>query len=129
MMNMPVNKRSATPHVFPLLVLSLAVLMVAGLAVGSCGRSGPATESTPAGAAPLSSAPAAPAPAATAATAEPQTVADIFPPGPGRDLVLNNCASCHNVACSAIGQRSKDRWESLKSGHRERVAGADLDAL
>jgi hypothetical protein len=42
---------------------------------------------------------------------------------------MNNCASCHNVACSAIGQRTPDRWDSLRDSHRERVSGADVDAI
>ena len=81
------------------------------------------------------SATAAPAAAAkppaadTAATAEPKTVADIFPAGAPRDSVINNCGSCHNLACAAIGQRSAERWDSLKEGHKDKVAGADLNAM
>src|ERR1700736_6842601 len=40
--------------------------------------------------------------------AAPATAADLFPPGPGRDAVLNNCGSCPNLACSAIGQRAAE---------------------
>jgi hypothetical protein len=65
---------------------------------------------------------AAPAP-------EPATVADIFPPGPAKAQVLNSCASCHNVACAAIGQRTAERWNALKDSHRENVANADLDLI
>lgn len=73
----------------------------------------------------------APAPAASMgpAAAEPQTVADVFPPGPQREAVLNNCGSCHNVACAAIGQRSPERWDALKEGHKEQVPGADLNGM
>jgi hypothetical protein len=60
---------------------------------------------------------------------EPASVADIFPAGGQREAVLNNCASCHNVACAAIGQRSAERWDALKESHRENVPGVDLDAL
>ena len=42
---------------------------------------------------------------------------------------MNNCASCHNVACSAIGQRTPERWDSLKEAHKEQVSGADVDAI
>lgn len=74
---------------------------------------------------------ASPAPAASAAPAgpEPQTVADVFPPGPQRAAVLNSCGSCHNVACAAIGQRSPERWNELKDGHKDAVSGADLNAM
>jgi hypothetical protein len=79
----------------------------------------PAAASTPA---------AAPAPAAAAAP-EPKTVADLFPPGPEKAMVINNCASCHSVACSVIGQRTPERWDSLRDGHKERVANADVGAM
>ena len=54
------------------------------------------------------------------------SVADLFPPGPGRDQLLNNCASCHNVGCSAIGQRTDARWDGLQKGHAGRVSDEDL---
>ncbi len=60
------------------------------------------------------------------------TLADIFPPGRERDLVLNTCGSCHAVACSAKGRRTTDRWEDLKNGHRDTVTGvsnADFEAM
>jgi len=75
----------------------------------------------------------------TAATEKPPpapasftTVAGIFPDGPGKELVLSTCGSCHPVACSAIGQRSAERWESLKNGHKDKLTGvtnADLEAM
>ena len=55
------------------------------------------------------------------AAAQPQTIAEIFPAGEGRDIVLNNCASCHAVACAAIGQRPVPRWEELREAHAEHV--------
>ena len=64
-----------------------------------------------------------------AAASEPKTVADIFPPGPGREQVLTSCGSCHNVACAAIGQRSAARWDGLRDGHKEHVQGADLSVM
>ena len=94
-----------------------ACLSAACSEVGAPGRS---ADQQPA-AAPASS----PAPAA----ADPQTVADIFPPGPQREAVMNSCGSCHNVACAAIGQRSAERWNELKEGHKDKVAGADLHAM
>jgi hypothetical protein len=65
----------------------------------------------------------------TAAGAEPKSVAEIFPAGAQRDAVINNCGSCHNLACAAIGQRSAERWDALKEAHKDRVAGADLNAM
>ena len=56
------------------------------------------------------------------------TVADLFPPGPGRDQVLNNCGSCHNLACATIGQRPAARWDALKESHQDKVAEG-LDAM
>ena len=70
---------------------------------------------------------AAAAPAATAP--EPQSVAEIFPAGAQREAVMNNCGSCHNVACSAIGQRSPERWKALEEGHKDKVTGADAHAM
>ena len=64
-----------------------------------------------------------------AAASEPKTVADIFPPGPGREQVLTSCGSCHNVACAAIGQRSALRWDALRDGHKEHMQGADLSVM
>src|SRR5262245_19027592 len=69
-------------------------------------------------------------PAASAASApEPASVAELLPTGPGRDQLLSNCASCHNLACSIIGQRTAARWDSLKESHKEKVSDADLEAV
>ena len=47
------------------------------------------------------------------------TVADLFPEGAGRALVLDNCGACHAVACSTIGQRTLARWDGLREDHRD----------
>ena len=76
--------------------------------------------------------PAAAQAAAPSQPAKPATIADLFPPGAGRTQVLDNCASCHPVACSARGQRTAERWDSLREGHRDKVSGAsagDLDTM
>ena len=79
--------------------------------------------------------PAAPQPSAPAAadtSAQPFNMSSIFPPGPGRDKVLNSCGSCHSVACTAIGQRTKDRWDSIKESHKDRLTSynsADVNAM
>jgi hypothetical protein len=79
------------------------------------------TASTPAAAAASSRPPAA--------DATPATLLDVFPAGPERELVLNNCAACHNAACSAIGQRPPARWDALLASHRDRVSGVDLERV
>lgn len=99
-------------------------LLVVGLVSAGCGGS-----SAPTGDA-VSSAPAAAL--APAPSTEPASVADLFPQGPGRDLVLNTCSACHSVACSTIGQRTSERWASLKDAHRDKLQNtspADLDAI
>jgi mono/diheme cytochrome c family protein len=91
-------------------------LVLVGLA--GCGGTDAAdpepSQSTPA---PANGAAAAAAPPAN----RPASVADLFPPGEGRDLVLNNCATCHAVACAAMGQRTNARWRELESAHSEHV--------
>jgi len=95
----------------------------AALAVGCGEAAAPSVAEMPSNAAP------APPPAAPAQGAEPASVADLFPEGPGRELVLNNCSSCHAVACSAIGQRTAARWDSLKEDHRDKAASLGQQEL
>jgi hypothetical protein len=109
--------------------ISAALLLTGCLAAGCSNVDAPGTnadrpaaDSQAAGAQPPSAAVATDAP-------EPRTVADVFPPGAQREAVLNSCGSCHNVACAAIGQRSAERWDALKEGHKDKVSGADLDAM
>lgn len=66
---------------------------------------------------------------AAAAADEPATVVELFPPGEGREEVLNTCGSCHNVACSVIGQRSPERWDALEESHRDKITGSDLGPM
>ncbi len=61
-------------------------------------------------------------PAAEAAAPSPATVADLFPEGPGRALVLDNCGACHAMACSTIGQRTLARWDGLREDHRDKAS-------
>lgn len=85
------------------------------LAVASCDSQG---EPEPAAQEPPAAAPVAAAPA-------PTSLADIFPEGLGRSLVIGSCGSCHAAACSAIGQRTAARWKALEVDHRDRVADMD----
>ena len=71
---------------------------------------------------------AAPAPAAPVAAA-PQSPGDLFPEDPQKAAVMNNCASCHNLACSVIGQRTAERWDSLQKSHADKTPGADVAGM
>jgi nicotinamidase-related amidase/mono/diheme cytochrome c family protein len=93
----------------------------------------PATTSA-ATVAPTAAATAAATSAATAAptagassSGEAKTLADLFPPGPGKELVLENCGTCHSPACPVFGQRSQDHWKSVKTNHQSRVSGMSDD--
>jgi cytochrome c5 len=62
--------------------------------------------------------------AAGPAQAEAPTKVDleaIFPPGPGRDLVLENCQNCHTFVPIVVLQMEKDAWHRNSLDHRERV--------
>ena len=57
---------------------------------------------------------------------------EIFPPGRGRDLVLNNCTTCHTFVPIVVLQMSKEAWERNSRDHRERVkalSDADFQVL
>lgn len=47
-------------------------------------------------------------------------------------MVLNTCGSCHSVACTAVGQRTRERWESIEKSHKDRLtsySSANVDAM
>ena len=46
----------------------------------------------------------------------------IFPPGPGREVVLGSCQNCHTFVPIVILQMDKDAWRRNSLDHRERVA-------
>ncbi|MBI3683957.1 MAG: hypothetical protein HY235_26585 [Acidobacteria bacterium] len=92
-----------------------SLVIAGGYLLACCGKS-PAPENG-----------AVPAP-----TAEPFRIASVFPPGPGQEKVLSSCGSCHSVVCAASGQKSAERWESIKTGHMDKMTGvsvADLNAM
>ena len=108
-------------------VWALVVVILGGSLLLGCAESGaPSPDSGT-----VESATSAPAPGTVAAvdSAEPATLADLFPDGPGRSLVLDSCGGCHAVACSAIGQRTPARWDNLKEDHRDKVANLSEKAL
>jgi cytochrome c5 len=51
----------------------------------------------------------------------------IFPQGPGRDLVLENCQNCHTFVPIVVLQMDKDAWTRNSLDHRERVTGLTDD--
>jgi hypothetical protein len=53
----------------------------------------------------------------------------IFPPGQGKDLVLENCIVCHTFVRIVTGQKALGRWESIKRIHRIRVPRLSPDEL
>ena len=64
-----------------------------------------------------------PSPGPTAASSEPDRVDldAIFPPGPGRDLLLNNCQTCHVWVPIVILQMDQNAWRRNSLDHRDRV--------
>ncbi len=73
----------------------------------ACGA--PSSDTTP---------PEAPAVAAGPITVD---IDAIFPAGPGRDLVLNNCQGCHVWAPIVILQMDESQWYRNSLEHRDRV--------
>lgn len=56
----------------------------------------------------------------------------IFPQGPGRDLVLNNCQNCHTFVPIVVLQMDADAWKRNSVDHRPRipsVSDADFAAI
>jgi mono/diheme cytochrome c family protein len=112
----------------------LAVMVTALVVTIACEANAPGNNSSQTSPASAQSGAPAAKPAAPAAQAaapagpEPANVAEIFPAGQGRDVVLNNCGSCHNLACSAIGQRTAARWDSLRDSHKDKITDADAVA-
>lgn len=47
----------------------------------------------------------------------------IFPQGPGRELLLNNCQSCHTWVPVVVLQMQEDEWYRWSIEHRQRVTG------
>jgi len=105
---------------------ALIVVLAGGLWCAACGGGAAPPAASEATATPPAA--AADAPPASAA-AEPRSAADLFPDGPQKAAVVNNCASCHNLACSVIGQRTAERWDSLKASHKDHAPGADVEAM
>jgi hypothetical protein len=52
---------------------------------------------------------------------------EIFPPGEGRDLVLNNCQNCHTFVPIVVLQMDADAWTRNSLDHRDRVTSLTDD--
>jgi hypothetical protein len=87
---------------------------VALAAAAACGGQTSGTESS-------GSAPAAQPAAAASNTPNKVNLDEIFPPGDGRDLVLNNCQNCHTFVPIVVLQMERNAWERSGRDHRERV--------
>jgi len=85
----------------------LALLLVSGVLVLSCGR-----KATP-----------TPTMASPAPTGTPISTADllnrVFPPGDGRELVIENCLNCHGLGAIVLKGSQKDAtaWAAHRAYH------------
>lgn len=92
-------------------LLVRAFLAAAALTLAACGGQASPSES-----------PATPATADRAASAATKVnIDEIFPPGPARDLLLNNCQSCHTFVPIVVLQMDREAWQRNSLDHRDRV--------
>jgi mono/diheme cytochrome c family protein len=89
--------------------------IVAAAAIGLCAACGDAPSSD------ASSRSGSPASGASGGGPIKVNLDEIFPPGPGRELVLNNCQNCHTFVPIVVLQMEKDAWYRNSLDHRERV--------
>jgi mono/diheme cytochrome c family protein len=88
--------------------------LAACLALAGCGATGSSSEPRP--------------PAKTNPQSVKVNMDEIFPPGRGRDLVLNNCTTCHTFVPIVVLRMTKEAWERNSRDHRERVTAlSDAD--
>jgi hypothetical protein len=98
------------------------ILMAAAISVAAACGGAPAASTPP----PAAAAPAPPLPSSAGSTAGATTRVDIdkiFPPGPGRELVLNNCQNCHTFVPIVVLQMEEAAWTRSSVDHRPRVTG------
>ncbi len=110
--------------------LSALAMLAAALLLTSCAPTGgtaPATSATQQATLALTTATPAPA-----TQPPPASWADVFPPGPGKQLVLQRCGTCHGFDRIVLGQKPAARWDASKASHKDKVPGmsdADLSML
>ena len=96
-----------------LALVALPALLLASALTAACGESPPA-----------STAEAEPdTPPAQSSGPITLDMDEIFPPGEGRDLVLNNCQGCHVWVPIVILQMDESQWHRNSTEHRERGEG------
>lgn len=92
-----------------------AVALLAGAGLSACGEQ-PRPEPREASEAPVQG-----------VEREPFNIHDVFPEGPGRELVLNNCQSCHVLVPILVLRMDEASWHRNAIEHRERVEGLNDD--
>src|SRR5262245_13930295 len=91
-------------------------VLVAAVSIGVAACDGSANQSRTPGA-------EAPVGESTAAASDGRLNMDqLFPKGEGRDLVLNNCQTCHNFVPILTLQMDAQQWDRNAADHRERVS-------
>ena len=87
-----------------------ALLLVGAALAVACGASAP-KEAGASGA------------AATGSSGARLDMDKIFPPGEGRELILQNCTNCHTFVPIALARNAPNEWRSQRTQHRQRVPG------
>jgi mono/diheme cytochrome c family protein len=64
-----------------------------------------------------------PGAAAGAGQPAPKTWAEVFPAGDGKDAALQSCGTCHGFDRLVLGQKSAERWKSVKASHTDKAGG------
>ena len=103
----------------------LAIVIASGCLLAACGKS----TSESGNAAQAAASQPQSTPVSTEKPVGQSSLATIFPSGPGRELVLNTCGSCHSTACAARGQRTAERWDSIKKDHKDKLTGSSSEDL
>ncbi len=83
--------------------------------------SSPTAATQPTATTPPTAASAAPPRAPTQTVTAKLNMDEIFPPGPGRDVVLNNCTTCHTIVPLVVLQYGQAQWDNSARNHRDRV--------
>lgn len=106
----------------------LGLVVAVSLTLGACGAPSPSADTPRPEIQPSAVQAGGPTNGATGTL----NIEAIFPPGRGRELVLNNCTSCHNITPIVTLQMTTDAWALNSREHRERVTSvsdADFAAL
>lgn len=104
--------RPVGTRAFLQLLTSVPLLFTVG-----CGSD--SSSASPAGSAGVSS--SSPAAGRGSGSAIKVDLEEIFPPGPGRELVLSNCQNCHTFVPIVVLSMDADAWRRNSLDHRDRV--------